>query len=329
MACNRLGVAFAGLALLGAAPAPGDPRVAAALEALAAKDLRVARVAYRLQTAALRSCRDRTALPGLIVQTAAQYRADLRPAMAALYHVGAHPAVTGVVPGGPADRAGIRAGDEVVALDGLALAAGSAGGGKADGDAYGAVVDRLGAAFARGPVRLTLRRAGRTTTRTVRGAPACASQVQLVLDGRREAGADGRTVTVSQGLLDFTRSDDELAFVIAHELAHNILGHRSFLDSNRRQGAHAGGDTATILATEREADYRGLYMVAWAGYDVARVPGFWQRLARAGWVAQLFADGSHPGNRRRARDLAREVAEIRAARRPLAPRYDAFVAAGG
>lgn len=332
MACSsgRAGLlALAAAALLGAAPVAGiDPRVAAALEALAAKDLRVARVAFRLQTGGVRQCRNRTALPGLIVQEPAQYRADLRPAMAALYNLGPYPAVTGVVPGGPADRAGVRTGDQVTALDGVPLGATPARSRKADGDSYGLLVDRLARAFAKGRATLALRRDGAVFTRTVVGAPACASAVQLDLDTGRNAGADGSTVTISQGLLDFTRSDDELAFVIGHELAHNILGHRSFLDSTRRGGGGESG--AAVIETEREADYWGLYLVAWAGYDVTQTPAFWQRIARVGWLSNLFSDGSHPGNRTRARDLQREVAEIqaaRAARRPLVPDFERFEAA--
>ena len=55
--------------------------------------------------------------------------------------------------------------------------------------------------------------------------PSCAGKISLVNSGRRNAWSDGQCVVVTTGMIRLARSDDELAFVIAHEMAHNILGH--------------------------------------------------------------------------------------------------------
>ena len=64
-------------------------------------------------------------------------------------------------------------------------------------------------------------------------------------------------------MMRFVESDDELAVVIGHELAHRILG-----------GGHA-----SYPKKEVRADEIGLYLVARAGFDEAVAPTFWERFA--------------------------------------------------
>ena len=37
--------------------------------------------------------------------------------------------------------------------------------------------------------------------------------------------ADGTKVFLTRGMMRFAQSDEELALVVAHETAHNIMGH--------------------------------------------------------------------------------------------------------
>ena len=319
MCSRRLTSILAVAALLGAArPAEPDAALVASLRVLAAKDLRVATVAYHLQAASLPICTVRTALPGMIVQDASQYRADVRPAAARALGLADLPAVTAVVAGGPADTAGIHVADALVAVNGVAMTDILPGSTTraADGDRFTALVARLADAFGHGPVTLTMRRDGRIRTVVLRGTPACASLVQLDLAADRNAGADGHIVTVAQGLLDFVRNDDELALVVGHELAHNMLGHRDVIV--------ADGGRALGRRTEREADHWGLYLCAWAGYDVDAAAPFWRRMARAGKLRSLFPDGLHPAYADRIRNLSREAASIRARRAAGLPLDIAF-----
>ncbi len=59
----------------------------------------------------------------------------------------------------------------------------------------------------------------------------------------------GRDMVVTQTMVDYTQSDDELAFIIAHELAHPMLG-----------GTSSRG-------VELAADALGIELVILAGYD--------------------------------------------------------------
>lgn len=339
MAFGRLSVAVGAIALLAATalPTPAiDPKTAAALQQLVAKDLRVATISYRLQTAAVGHCPVRTRLSGLVVQDATQYNAELRPDMAALYGMTDLPTVTAVVPGSAGAAAGIRPGDAIAGVNGGSVSAAlpSVRGKAPNGRRFSAMSDRLDAALAAGPVALSLTRANVARTVTVTGAPACRSETQLDLATARNASADGHVVTITQGIADFAASDDELAFVIAHELSHNILGHRVFLDATHTgRGLFAGfGDNgARLRDTERQADYLGVYLLAWAGYDPHAAAGFWRRMEHADPLGSLLSDGTHPGNAVRVRALVRAAAEIdaeRAAGRVIKPDYKAFAAAG-
>jgi hypothetical protein len=79
-----------------------------------------------------------------------------------------------------------------------------------------------------------------------------------------------RVILVSDGMANLASTDDQLAFVLAHELAHAVLEHRTQPDvtglrgaSNRlislRRGLSAGA--------EADADHMGLFLAARAGFD--------------------------------------------------------------
>ena len=125
-------------------------------------------------------------------------------------------------------------------------------------------------------------------------------------------------------MLGDTASDDELAFLVGHEMSHNILGHRARLDEEgvgRGVFSAYGKNAAAIRRTEEEADYLGLYLVASAGYDPAAAATFWQRFSQAHGMG-IFADSTHLNGQQRVRYLrlaAAEIARKRVANLPLTP----------
>ena len=113
----------------------------------------------------------------------------------------------------------------------------------------------------------------------------CASKFWLDTKSSLDAGADGDGVRVTEGLLAFTTQDDaELAAVVAHEMAHNLLGHRERLSGNRSRKA--------ILATETEADRLSVWLMANAGYDPVAAVRFAERYGRKTGLG-IFSDGTH------------------------------------
>lgn len=160
------------------------------------------------------------------------------------------------------------------------------------------------------------------------------------------AHADGQNVVIYPAMIDFARNDNHLAFVIAHEFAHNIMGHVSAQRQNVSLGtllgtvadvaAGAGGmNTQGVFgqvgsqqgmlhyssAFEAEADYVGLYILARAGFRIEEAPDFWRMMSLAEPDA-VYISSSHPNNPARTIAMTKTVGEIRAkqrARQPLIP----------
>ena len=75
--------------------------------------------------------------------------------------------------------------------------------------------------------------------------------------------ARGDHFYVTSGFIRFAKTDDELALVVAHEIAHRLAGMR----------------VVPGPQVEVRADRLGLYLAARAGFDIAVAPEFWDRVA--------------------------------------------------
>ncbi|HEV2568158.1 M48 family metallopeptidase [Sphingomonas sp.] len=292
------------LALLLAAAAPVPQ--AEQLRALVALDIRVAAIGERLARGGL--CKEVLSSPGWVLQDVAQYSAALRPAARQALKLGDLPSVVALLPGSGAS-AGLRVGDEIVSVNGQAIAAQARGYRRVE--QVEAMVEQ---ALAAGPVALVVRREGRDVPVRIVPVPGCRSRFQLLTGRGLNAKADGRYVQVTGELVEFVHNDDELALVIAHELAHNILRHKNRLDAagvSRGLFAGFGKNRTRIRETELEADRLALYLMARAGYDVSVAPAFWERFGRH-TVPGFLSDGTHPGARERVRRAEAEIARIRA-----------------
>jgi hypothetical protein len=249
--------------------------LAAALGALHDADARVATVAWRLQTANAALCRDAVALPGFSIETLDQYAASERAEATAEFGLKDLPQVSAVVPGSAADKAGLREGDVLLAVDGQPIPRTIAD--RPDYKRTALVEAALANALARPPVTLML--AARTVTFS--GDRGCASNVQLVPGSRLDAVADGHYVQISGVMYEFIANDSELAFIVAHELAHNIV-------TEARRANRASAQRKAELAADRAA----IGMMARAGYDIGTVVPLMERLRRKNRLSWL--DGSHP-----------------------------------
>ena len=200
-------------------------------------------------------------------------------------------AVVAVQPGSPADLAGIRVGDQVSSVAGGAI--------HSDVDVF----DRA-AAFEGGAIPIVLLRGGQEIRVSVEPLAACRPEAfieigDLMLTDR----ARGDHFYVTSGFVRFAKTDDELALVVAHELAHRLSGMR----------------VVPGPQVEIRADRLGLYLAARAGYDISIAPAFWDRVAveqpwslsddveHYGWI-RVPPHGYMPS---RAAAIRKIVAEIR------------------
>lgn len=301
----------AAAALTGAAPATvAQADADAQLLLLRDWDARVAGIAWRILTANRARCARQVPQTGLVVYAADQYAGAFQPVAVRLFHLARGPAIAAVTPGSAAARDGLRAGDVLTSIDGIPLP--TAGDGAASFASVQTVHDRLEAALATSPARLVVLRDGQPLPVDLSADRGCPSFVQLVPSKKRDAEADGKTVTISSTVAEYAHDDDELATPIAHELAHNILGHRAALDRDRiSKGLFAGvgANGRRLRATEDEADLTGVELMAAAGYDPAAAVRFWNRFGPAS--SQLLGDGTHRGWRARVAAIAAKVAAIR------------------
>jgi predicted Zn-dependent protease len=159
----------------------------------------------------------------------------------------------------------------------------------------------------------------------------------------------GSTLTDKISLLRFIKSDDELALIIGHEIAHNALNHVGrmrgigtiggvagiLLDIGMAAaGVHTGGvlsrtghNAARLVFSkefEMEADYLGLYLAARAGFDISKAPNFFRRMAveYTGSITENFLS-SHPSTPERSMAMESTVKEIQTKAQtgePLTPR---------
>lgn len=138
---------------------------------------------------------------------------------------------------------------------------------------------------------------------TVKPVQVCTTRFEL-LGGTKEAVADGESVFLGSRFPAFEwEEDDVFAGVIGHELAHNLLGHRNWLDRNKRKKRH-------IRMTEREADRLIPWLLANAGYDPQAAHTFMTRWGKNHDLG-IFRSRAYEGWDERAEHIAAEIAIVR------------------
>ncbi len=275
----------------------------AALRSLVDQDVRVATIGTRLaQAAGPDFCPGQSlSLAGLIVQDAAQYSADIRDDARIALGLGEGPTVVGVVAGTP--TGGAQIGDTIVEVNGVAIPPQPlkhpyARVAQVESAIESAVGGKIALAVRRGPATLRLDHPV---------AAGCSSRFQIVRGGLGKTQADGRYVSISDSMMKSTPTDDMLAALMAHELAHNILRHKLLKTPSKQ--------------AEYEADRLSVWLVARAGYDLAGVTQFWAALRKRADYG-IFADGTHPRWPKRIAALEVALTEVRvqqAAGQPLVP----------
>ena len=257
--------AVAGLAAPIAAIAREAIDYASAMPIWQAHESRLLSLGWRLARANAPLCLSRQRAIGLSLAHVRRYDDPARARVA--LGIGGDLAIAAIAAGSPAEAAGLRAGEELLAIGGepVAALANPRARGNATADA---VHDRIDSLLVRqGKVTLRLAPRGQAARDvTIPGEPVCRARFAL-LRGGSYAQTRGLTIEVAVQLLAEAPRDDEAATMIAHELAHNILGHW-------QRNVAAGRTYVAVRRNEREADRMAPWLMANAAFDPAAAPRF-------------------------------------------------------
>ncbi|MBJ6122033.1 M48 family metalloprotease [Sphingomonas sp. BT553] len=303
-----------GILITTALPASAQQIDAAGYEALRGIDLRLATIGHRLVTANAPLCSDLQPATGAVVHAIDQYDTGSRAAAKQVFAFAEPVSVEAVVPDAPVAKAGLIANDGVLAVADRPMPT------PADPKATSAATrDAALAIIAAQPVGTPMRwrvsRGGAERTLTVTAPAGCRSSFEVMLGPKMEASSDGRVIQI--GVRFFERyTDEQVAAVVAHELAHTVLRHRARLEAaGVKWGllAEFGRNGRLFRRTEEEADLLGAALMRNAGYDPQIAVRFWRD--HGGDVdGGLFRSRTHPSSKARADAIAAEVAKMPADR---------------
>ena len=149
----------------------------------------------------------------------------------------------------------------------------------------------------------------------------------------------GGKIVVYEGLMKLVSSDDELAVVLGHEVAHAVAKHSNERISQQmlaQYGAQLLGESLSqkseivqaIASTvygvgaqygvtlpfsrKHETEYMGLILMTMAGYNPDKAVTFWQKMSASsgGKVPEFMS--THPSDARRISDIQKELPAIKA-----------------
>ena len=149
----------------------------------------------------------------------------------------------------------------------------------------------------------------------------------------------GGKIVVYEGLLKLVSSDDELAVVLGHEVAHAVAKHSNERMSqqlmtqygaqiltqalsNNSAAIQKAGSTIYGLGAqygltlpfsrkhESEADYMGLIFMTMAGYDPNVAITFWQKMSASGGAKVPEFMSTHPSDATRINDIKKILPEL-------------------
>lgn len=314
-------------------PAPAFTPEQQALRLLAAQQARLYRVAAPLLVNNPQLCKDHArSLLGFTAKNKYSYSEEFADSAQKALGLNDRLQVTGVLAGSGAARIGVRPGDKLMTIEDKPMPQGR--------NAQTQVTAILAPLVkGRSSVTLAVQRDGADVSMNVPLTPACSFGIELGNADHVNSYADGLRVMVTRGMLNFAKSDEELAYVLAKGMAHNILKH----PTKQKMSATIGGvidnlvgmrpDLSAVIGTsgirpttpdmETAADKLALYLVARGGYSLDQANAFWQRLASQ-YPANV-ANGYtaiHPATSARISTIERTIQDIKrkqAEQKPLLP----------
>lgn len=260
------------------------------------------RVGYRLATANAEFCDVTQPVSGVLLHDAEAYGEPA--AVRYLFGLKGDLGVQSVAPGSPAELAGLRRNDTISALGGQAISTRwlpTRPGWQRGHD----IRDFMDKELAAGTLDIDWFDAeGASRNAALTPVPACASRFELLTNSAK-ASADGERVLVGESFPGFAYAEDEFAALIAHEMAHNLLGHLDYFEESGRK-------RSLVRLSEREADRLMPWLLANADYDPVAAARFMQLWGprHGGWI---FRKRTHDGWDERVEFIEAELPLIAAA----------------
>jgi len=127
----------------------------------------------------------------------------------------------------------------------------------------------------------------------------------------------GGKIGVLTGLIEVVENDDQLAAVIAHEVAHALAHHGSERIARERAVGNGLRSLSYNREQELEADHIGIFLMTFAGYDPQQAADFWTQMQRARGgglqLPEILSD--HPSDEHRMKRLQEWVTPSREAKK--------------
>ena len=210
--------------------------------------------AFRILTANVTDCPETGPEVGLRIHTIFDFPEDMRKEARTRLSIGPRPFVRHVIPDSPAEKAGLKTGDEILSIGEIDMIEGDRS------RLFYEVVSR--GEWTTGTTQITFKRGQETDAVQLTPLNACAYPVQLFFADMINAYTDGEEIWVTTELVNTIDAEESLAMIIAHELAHATEGHIF---------------KTPTKAFELDADRLGMKYILAAGYD--------GQLALAQWSA--------------------------------------------
>jgi hypothetical protein len=263
-------------------------------------------------------------LLGFTAKNKFSYPGEYADAAQAVLGYGDRLQVSNVLAGSGAARADLRKGDGLIAAEGQTLPTGP--------DAETGAAEVLGPLVGkRTMLKMTIARGLGNQVLNVPITRACAFRVELGNADNVNAYADGQRLMLTRGMISFAQTDTAIAYVMAKEMAHNMLGHANAQQSTATLGsiidnlATVQPDLTMLIGSagvkpmprhlDAAADRLAIYLLARAGYNIDQAARFWQRLASQ--HPATVSNGhtaNHPATAYRIAAINKAVAEVKAKR---------------
>ena len=224
------------------------------LDEYRAFNTRLERVAAPLLLKNTELCPRTTRGLGITVHTLSDYQSNLQIFAKVLMGVSDRLSVRSVRRGSPADKAGVKIGDEIYKINDRRFP-----GGRTVQRFYDIITKT---AFREAKVNLSVKRNDEIMSFDISPETSCDYPVNVFFGEAANGHTDGEKVYITSELMRTVPDDVNLALVVAHELAHAIAGHQT-----------------KSKALELQADRMALVLMARAGFETQRAIEFWREMA--------------------------------------------------